>query len=153
MLKYRKATIEDIPELVRNRVDFIKEAHKLGPDSDIAGLEKALYEYFNETMGNDSFIAWVAIDQERIVATSGLVFYHVPPSIKNILGKVAYIMNMYTETSYRNQGIATALFEKIVAEARSRGYRRIALNATDKGKPLYIKYGFEDTGTEMVLNL
>jgi hypothetical protein len=40
----------------------------------------------------------------------------------------------------------------IIDEAKSRGYKRITLHATDMGRSLYEKYGFIDGHGYMVLN-
>jgi GNAT superfamily N-acetyltransferase len=62
-------------------------------------------------------------------------------------------MNMYTQPNYRKQGIAMYLFAQMIAEAKRLGYQKLCLHATEKGKPLYRKYGFRGTNDEMILNL
>ena len=57
---------------------------------------------------------------------------------------------MYTYPPYRNQGIATRLFDLTVQEARNNGSFKILLNATALGKPIYEKYGFKETENEMI---
>jgi GNAT superfamily N-acetyltransferase len=153
LIQYRKANIRDIDNLVKLRIQFLKEIGSMEPSEKDNILEKSLYDYFNESITKDEFAAWLAIDNEKIVATSGVSFYMVPPSFKNITGKVAYIMNMYTISDYRRQGIAAILFEKIINEAKDRGYNRITLNATNQGRPLYEKFGFKELSNEMELNI
>lgn len=153
MIDYRKATMNDIDDLVRTRIEFIKEVQNLETDFDLSSLKESLYNYFTDTIGENTFIAWLALDNNRIVATSGLCFYTLPPSYKNLSGKVAYIMNMYTIREYRNKRIAACLFQKIIEEAKGLGYKKISLHATESGKPLYTKFGFEEIGNEMILNL
>lgn len=153
MFEYRKANINDVAELVRLRIEFLKEAHNIESENNDPDLERSLTNYFNGTLNNNSFIAWLALDKNEIVGTSGLCFYTLVPSERNLTGKVAYIMNMYTQPNYRNKGIATYLFQKMIDEAKSLGYKKLALHATEKGKPLYLKCGFKVTNNEMMLNL
>ena len=153
MITYRKATINDITELVRLRIEFMKEAIKIDNNYDDKLIERVLSEYFNNNIQNGSFIAWLAVCGDRIIGTSGLCFYTRPPSYKNISGKAAYIMNMYTDPQYRHRGIASTLFENTVLEAKSLGYKKICLNATQMGRSLYIKFGFKAIDSEMELNL
>lgn len=153
MIEYRKANMNDIQELIRLRIDFIQEMQKIEQDSDVKRLRESLQEYFNDKMSYDSFIAWLAEENNTIVGTSGVCFYTLPPSFKNISGNVAYIMNMYTEPSFRNRGIASALFAKAVEEAKCRGYKKISLHATEMGKPIYTRFGFRVSENEMVLDL
>jgi GNAT superfamily N-acetyltransferase len=153
MLEYRKATKEDICELVRLRIDFIREVQNLTKGDDVSDLKQSLIEYFSDAIITNSFVAWLALENNRIVATSGLCFYTLPPSYKNLSGKTAYIMNMYTEPDYRKRGIAMQLFDKICDEAKTLGYKKLCLHATESGKPLYLKYGFKDQSNEMVFSI
>ncbi len=68
-------------------------------------------------------------------------------------GRVAYIMNMYTLQEYRRQGIARILFDKIVEEAKSLGYRKITLHAKEMGRKLYENFEFVEVDDGMVLKL
>ncbi|GHU76876.1 N-acetyltransferase [Clostridia bacterium] len=150
MLTYRKATVSDAGELARLRSIFLAEVDNIQSEHERSLLEKANLAYFTTALLDGSFVAWLAIDKDEIVATSGLSFSLVPPSVKNIDGKVAYIMNMYTSPNYRRQGIAAGLFSRIVEEAKLLGYRKLTLNATDSGRPLYEKYGFKTYHGDMV---
>ena len=69
----------------------------------------------------------------------------------NQKGKKAYIMNMYTASEYRRQGIAFHTLDLLVNDARKQGVSQIALEATDMGRPLYEKYGFVKMEDEMEL--
>ncbi len=148
---YRKAAMEDINELVRLRIDFLNEVQVTVGQND-EELTKQTFEYLKINMQNDSFVSWLALDNDKIVGTSGICFYTIPPSFKNITGKNAYIMNMYTIPGYRSRGIANELFQSVVKEAKNRGCGKITLNATDMGRPLYLKNGFVDSHGDMVLN-
>jgi GNAT superfamily N-acetyltransferase len=152
MISYRLATIDDIDELVRLRIDFL---HEFQPDAcgqkDECG--DYLKEYFASSIPCDEFVAWLAEKDGRIIGTSGLSFYTIAPSLKNLTGKIAYILNMYTIPSFRGKGIASALFERIVGEARKRGYKKILLHASESGRLVYQKFGFKSTDNEMAITL
>lgn len=152
----RKAELSDINELVKLRISFMKEVNGVTNSEDqekYEALTKANSEYFSTHIPDHSFIAWLAVENDKIVGTSGLIFYNRPPSYKNISGKTAYIMNIYTLKEHRNQGIAGILLQKVIDEAVGRGYHNICLNATDMGKPLYLKHNFKEVNGEMVLNV
>jgi len=143
----RKATIEDIDELIKLRIDFMSKMNKKAevPQS----LENELKAYFEEHISKNTFAAWLAIIEDEIVATSGVCFYTVPPTFKNVTGKNAYIMNVYTREGYRKRGIAAKLFEKTIEEARIHGCKKIHLSATKDGAPLYEKFNFKYNPGEM----
>lgn len=153
-ISYRKADINDIEQLVQLRIDFLKEVQ---PQESRLYTEEALRtslsHYFHTNIMANQFIAWVAVDGNKLIATSGLVFFEVAPGFTLIDGKIAYIMNMFTDANYRGKGIAKELFQYILEEAKEIGYRRISLHATDAGRIIYEKFGFKLTNDEMVLNI
>ena len=112
---YHRAESTDIPVLVELRVAFLAEV--AGADPNDADLAKALTEYFSASLPSGEFIAYVAEVQNRVVASSGLIFHKHPPSAKNPSGLEAYIMNMYTAPAWRGRGIASALLQELVVIA------------------------------------
>lgn len=48
--EYKKATIEDIDELVRTRIIFLRAANKLSNDVDMSLVEKESYEYYKRAL-------------------------------------------------------------------------------------------------------
>lgn len=147
---FKKATFNDVDELARIRSIFLLESNDVCTEDDRLKLEQANRSYFQKSLLDASFVAWLALKNERIVATSGLSFSLVPPSYSCPDGKVAYIMNMFTFPEYRKNGLGTKLFKLITDEAIKKGYKKLTLNATDMGKPLYERYGFKDIKGDMV---
>jgi GNAT superfamily N-acetyltransferase len=150
MITYRKAVISDAEKLAEIRSIFLKEANDVPSEEARIIIEQANLEYLRQALYDNTFISWVALDNKEIIATSGLSFSVIPPLYRIPDGKVAFIMNMYTFPLYRNLGIGTELFKKIVEEAKQLGYKKITLFATDMGRPIYEKYGFEDVYGDMV---
>lgn len=144
MIIYRKATVNDLKDLVILRIKFLVDRFGKLDKQVKSNLEKKLKKYFKENIINNQFIAWIAEEDNKIIATSGLSFYQVPPSLKNLSGKVAYIMNMYTIPKYRKQGIASKLFDNIVKEAKALGFKKISLAASPEGISIYKNYGFKE---------
>lgn len=128
MIAYRPAHEEDIEALVELRMEFLREADRIQPGEADSVLRRSLVSYFTAAMRDGGFLAWLALDGARIVATSGLCFYTLVPSYKNL-------MNMYTVPSHRRRGIAAVLFEKVLDEARARGYEKVCLHARTKAGP------------------
>ena len=149
MITYRKAILSDAEKLAEIRSFFLKEMNNVTSEEDRITVEQANLEYLRKALYDNTFISWIALDNEVIIATSGLSFSVVPPFFNILNGKVAYIMNMYTLPSYRNRGIGTELFKKNIDEAKQLGYKKITLNATNMGRPLYEKYGFKDVSDGM----
>ena len=149
--EYKKATIENINELVRTRIIVLRAANKLSDDVDMSLVEKESYEYYKRTLENGEHIAHLVYDNEIFIGAGGVSFYQVMPTYHNPTGKKAYIMNMYTASEYRRQGIAFHTLDLLVKNARKQGISQITLEATEMGRPLYEKYGFVKMENEMEL--
>lgn len=146
---YKRASIEDIEELVRTRITVLRAANKLSEDVDMSEVEKESYEYYKRALENGEHIAYLVYDNGKFIGAGGVRFYQVMPTYHNPSGKKAYIMNRYTVPEYRRQGIAYRTLDLLIKEARKQGIAQIALEATDMGRPLYEKYGFVKMEDEM----
>ena len=149
--EYKKATIEDIEELVRTRIIVLRAANKLSDEEDMPEVKKESYEYYKRALKTGEHIAYLVYDNGKFIGAGGVSFYQVMPTYHNPSGKKAYIMNMYTAPEYRRQGIAYQTLDLLVEAAKKRGILQIALEATDMGRPLYEKYGFTKMQDEMEL--
>ena len=149
--KYKKATIADIDELVRTRIIVLRAANKLSNDVDMSLVEKESYEYYKSALETGEHVAYLVYDNETFIGTGGVSFYQVMPTYHNPTGKKAYIMNMYTASEYRRQGIAFHTLDLLVKDVRKQGVSQITLEATEMGRSLYEKYGFVKMEDEMEL--
>lgn len=149
--EYRRATPNDIDELVRTRITVLRAANKLSDDADMSAVEKETFAYYRRALENGEHIAYLVYDSGTFIGAGGVSFYQVMPTYHNPSGKKAYIMNMYTAPEYRRQGIALHTLDLLVKDARKQGVSHISLEATDMGRPLYEKYGFVRMQNEMEL--
>lgn len=149
--EYKKATTEDIDELVRTRIIVLRAANKLSDDVDMSVVEMQSHEYYKRALETGEHVAYLVYDNGKFIGAGGVSFYQVMPTYNNPSGKKAYIMNMYTSPQYRRQGIAFHTLDLLVKDAKEKGVSSIALEATDMGRPLYEKYGFIKMENEMEL--
>ncbi len=150
--KIRKATLSDVDAITELRIELLTAVGDVNEDNKLR-VFNANYNYFKERLSDGSFSAWVAEDNEVIVAISGYVLFERPPHGENISGKEAYIMNMFTKREFRGFGIGRTLLEKCIAECKSLGVGRIWLHSSKDGYPLYKKMGFTPKESEMELIL
>lgn len=148
MIEFKKAGEENIPDLVDIRIKFMCQINKtINYDPK---LPESIYKYMKETIPKGEFITWLAMDGDKIIGTSSICFYNLPPTTSNVSGKTAYIMNVYTLEEYRHRGIAYSLFEKTLEEARIKDCGIVYLNATEEGSLLYKKFDFKPKGNQMM---
>lgn len=149
----RKAIEDDIEFLVKLRISqLIDEGYSIKDESKEM-IFNEMRNYFQRNIKTDGYISYIAVDEEKIVATSGLCFYQLPPSFGNPSGKIAYLTSMYTIPAYRKRGLATNLIQKIIEISKELGYAIIRLHVSETAKPLYAKLGFRDTENDMVLKI
>ncbi|NHI94105.1 MAG: GNAT family N-acetyltransferase [Candidatus Lokiarchaeota archaeon] len=151
MVFFRIANLNDLNDLITLRVEFLREIQYMNDDKLSAELMGKLRQYFERSISSGDFIAWIALDRDEIIGTSGICFLIHPPSNKNISGKEAYIMNMYTKPKWRKQGIGTVLLDKVIEEATKRRIKKIILDTTEAGKSIYVKRGFQFVDNAMYL--
>lgn len=150
MVVTRRAILDDLDSLIDLRIEFLREAEQVRDDADTNQLQRTLLGYLRKHLDNGTFIAWLAQEGDEIVGTSGICFYSVPPTFGNPSGGVAYIMNMYTKPRWRRRGIGQTLLSKLLEEASARGVRKVLLDTTDMGRPLFVKNGFLARDNDMM---
>ncbi len=150
----RRATLEDVEDLVGLRLALFREANLLADalaPGHAADVAEATRRYLERTIPSGAFVCWVAAVKGRVVACSGLVLFERPPSARNLSGREAYILNMYTAPEWRGKGLARTLLDYLIRFARATDARRVWLHATDAGRPLYEQAGFVANAHEMEL--
>ena len=148
----RKATISDIPELIKLR-RLMFESMGITDSNQLDKGDSAVEKYFYNSIPNKTFKGWVAVNKAGMVISSvGVVFDQHPPGPNNLSGKIAYIMNLYTLPDHRRQGIAGRLMQEVLEWIKKHGLTSVTLHATDMGKNLYEQLGFTSSN-EMHLRL
>ena len=72
--EYKKATIEDIDELVRTRIIVLRAANKLSDDVDMSLVEKESYEYYMRALETGEHIAYLVYDNGTFIGAGGVSF-------------------------------------------------------------------------------
>ena len=149
MYQFRKATLDDIPLLLKCRIALLHSAIGSGDAAQWEFVENQIELYYKTAIQDKTHIAFLAFDGDICIGTGGVCFYQVLPTYFKPTGKKAYIINMYTVPKYRNQGIATQILDYLIKECLQQNISYITLEATDMGRPVYEKFGFTTLHTEM----
>lgn len=141
-IEFGEATKEDIEQLVELRIAYMLNDFGKISEEEKACLEKQLPEYFSKKLGTE-LIAFVARSGEKIVSVAFLHIIEMPANVMVLNGLCGEVLNVYTEQSYRGQGLCTQLMKQLITYGRSHDLVRIDLSATEAGFPIYKKVGFE----------
>lgn len=148
MWHIRQATEFDAEILTALRLEFLAEIGYGGE-----GVQEAVRDYFERALRSGEFRAWLAESEGQIVGTGGVIFVQKPPHVRNLSGREAHVLNMYTLPQYRRQGIATALLETIRQHLVTLDVTCLRLHTTVGAKRVYHGQGFRSDTSEMVLHL
>ena len=144
-IEYRKLSKKELDVFIEMRINQLREE---GAKEDI-DLKPALLDYYMHHMEDGTFVSWIAVDDGRIVGTSGMSFVEKPPYFGCPSGRIGLLSSMFTNPNYRRMGIAKELLHRVVDEARNYGCGTIQITASDMGVKLYTAYGFVRNGNFM----
>ena len=147
-MEIRIADKQDIDLMMSSRLEMLKEVNSL--DADYRYSESFVEEsrrYFLE--GDQTTV--LALDGEIVIGCATICYFSVMPTFSHPSGKRAHLMNVYTAKEYRKQDIGMKMVNILIDDAWNKGATEISLDATEAGRPLYKKCGFEDSEECMVL--
>ncbi len=140
--------MSDLHMLAALRIKMTEEEHPLS-DGQKRLIQENTKQFLFDGISKDTAVVWTAVFSERIVGMGFVNFFSLPPNDWCPSGKTAYIGGLYVLPELRRQGIASELLSHLVEEAKARECQRILLHASDEGRPLYEKFGFEGSPSAM----
>ena len=149
MITYRKLAEDKLDVFIQMRIRQLREE---GATEEI-DLVPALQDYYRRHMADGTFVSWLAMDDDRIVGTSGMSFVEKPPYFGCPSGRIGLLSSMFTEPEFRRRGIARELLSRVVEEARAYGCGTVQITASDMGVLLYTAFGFTKNGNFMQYKL
>ena len=150
---FKRAGVGDASLLAAMRLEMRKERETAVCPVSEEEFFRCNLEFFRTQIASGSFIAFIAYEGDQAAACSGLSLEIHPPSYENMSGKIGYVTNMYTRPAWRRRGLAALLLDRLAETARQEGCRRLCLNASAMGRPVYLRYGFSLIDGEMALDL
>ena len=144
-IAYRKLTENDLASFIEMRLTQLREE---GAREEM-DLGPALRDYYQRHMADGTFVSYLALDEGRIIGTSGMSFVEKPPYFGCPSGRIGLLSSMYTDPGYRRRGIAKELLRRVVEEARTYGCGSVQITASDMGVLLYTDFGFVKNGNFM----
>jgi GNAT superfamily N-acetyltransferase len=151
-VRIRRGTPADISSIIRHRLGMFAEMG-VGDPSQSEAYASECTTFVLQSMESGMYHSWLAETEAGEVVAGGAV-YIVPwpanPSERK--QQRAFLLNVFTESAFRRQGIARSLVQTMLDWCRAEGFRSVRLMASEFGRPLYESMGFRPTA-EMRLAL
>lgn len=149
----RLATPDDAEIIYQQRLAMFEDIRGPFDPDDVAAMEATFVPWVRRGLAEGSYRGWLACAGDgRVIAGGGLIVHEWMAGPTNPDPRRAYIANIYTEPSYRRNGIARRIMQTIVDWCCAEGFKVVSLHASPFGRPLYESLGFEPTN-EMRLHL
>lgn len=140
--------IFDLEELLKWRKEVIENVFGEVPSSELMELNK---DYYERHLADNTHLAYIALLEGEEAGCGSICLSDELPSPDNTTGKCGYLMNIYVKEKYREHGIGHAIVSRLVEEAKIRNCKKIYLETTSDGRPVYESLGFHDLPDMMKL--
>lgn len=141
----RMAAYEDIDMLIKLRFDYFAAEKWEITDDKRDLISSQLQQYYLKHLNLDFFAAFVEDDSGTIVSTAFLAISEKPANLSWLTGKTGMILNVLTYPEYRRMGYAAVAMNLLIEKARQQDLSYIELSASELGKLLYKKLGFQES--------
>jgi GNAT superfamily N-acetyltransferase len=149
--RIRQATVEDVDIIIQQRCAMFADMG-VGDEKSRNAMAIVIRPFIEAAIEDGSYRGWLAVDGNRVVAGGGLAIVGFQPTPLALNPQRVWILNMYTEPTYRRRGMARVIMQNMLRWCREHGHKSVFLHASDEGRPLYESLGFKPTN-EMQLVL
>jgi len=150
-ISLRRATIHDAGTIANHRRLMFRDMGY----SDEARLDSMMSKFLpwvEAKIASDEYLAWLAVQENEIVAGAGLWLMDWPPHMVGSSRRRGNVLNVYTEPVFRRRGLARHLIESALEWCRENKIDVVILHATPEGRALYESLGFQ-ASNEMRIKL
>ena len=145
--------MDDIDLLLELREAMWLEGTEVMDSADAGEALDNAREYFEEKVPSGEYVCFLAEAEGRVVGVGGIFLYQHPPRPRSPRGVEGYVLNMLTLSEWRRKGIASAIMRELLECAREAGAGLVGLRASEDGRRVYEKFGFEENPHYMQLAL
>lgn len=146
----RRANLEDLDSVIELKMKMFAEVGAI-PFLAENAREKIKETYSNLYL-NEKAAHFVIVQNGKVVACAGGVLKDDIPQCFFKIPHYGFLVDVYTEREFRNEGFATKLTEAVINWLTIKGVSIIKLLPGEQARSIYSKMGFEDSG-DMILRL
>jgi len=141
----REATLNESAIILHHRRSMFRDMGE-GTVEELDRMVEVASPWLARALADGAYHHWLALDSSgRVAGGGGVLLCPWPANPKDPCTQRAVILNVYTEPEFRKRGIARQIMLTILAWVKEQGLRSANLHASDEGRPLYEKLGFEAT--------
>lgn len=86
--------------------------------------------------------AWIVEKEGEVAASGAITIVSLVPTPMDLSSRVAYLHSVYTEPEMRGRNLAARIVKAAIDFCRKSGIKRVILNASEAGRPVYERIGF-----------
>ncbi|RNI25185.1 GNAT family N-acetyltransferase [Flexivirga caeni] len=139
-IEVRRARDGDEDALVDLRAEMFRA---MGMTNDANGWQETARSWFAARLGDPHLGIFVVTQDGSVVACAMGMVRDAGPSPTAPEGRDILISNVCTAPDQRRRGYGQAAFDAVLDWCRAQGVSRLELMATDAGRPMYERAGFE----------
>ncbi len=144
-LTIREAGAADLETILHHRRSMFRDMGE-GTAEELDRMVEVARTWLARAVADGSYRHWLAVDASgRVAGGGGVLLSPWPANPHDPCTERAVILNVYTEAEFRRRGIARLVMETILDWIKAYGLRAVNLHASDEGRALYEKLGFEAT--------
>jgi len=141
----RIATPADVKLIAQQRAAMFRDMGVV-PRDEFDLLRNACVPSITDLMAKGRYIGWFLEVESVPVAGGGVILWDAMPGPGCYrVGRLAHIVNIYTDPNYRRRGLARRLMQIILEWCAANRMDQVTLGASDQGRPLYESLGFKPT--------
>lgn len=149
MLETRPATTNDAALITAHRKAMFLAMGR-SRESVLESMSSHFEPWVTRMIIEGKYTGWVTEDVSqnppRAIASAGLLILDWPPHPLDPTSEHrGYMLNVFVDPEYRKRGLANALVDRCLAEARRRRIHVVALHSSDAARPIYETFGFRTT--------
>lgn len=120
-------------------------------DAGMQAMIDAFVPWVRERLADGRYLGWLVEDGGQVVGGGGMLLMDFAPHWRDPQPLRAYLLNFYVLPDARGKGVAYGLLKTALAEARRRNIKVVTLHASQFGRPLYERNGFEASNEMMLM--
>jgi GNAT superfamily N-acetyltransferase len=141
----REALPSEFATVLHQRRSMFRDMGE-GTIEELDRMEAVAGPWLQRAMADSSYHHWLALDASgHILGGGGVLLCPWPANPRDPCTQRAIILNMFTEPAFRKRGIARQIMLTILDWIKQQGLHGVNLHASEEGRSLYEKLGFEAT--------